>query len=937
MPLWFPAPMPRAGWRLLLKVLGVMLLGWVMTGWVERLDREASERVHLRQVESRVDAAAERLGQRVAALVARTEALAAALETAGGPVEAHFQRLAEGHFGATPHLVSVTWSDGMAVRLVHPVEGNDAVLGMDYTMHPQLIDGVRRAVQRAATQVTGPVSLVQSGRPGLVVRTPRFDVAPDGGRGELRGLLSVAVGLDGLLCESGLAACEPPGEEAPSAFDRGAAVGRLGFDFALRGADGLGGDGEVFWGDVRRFRQAHIARQVPVAGGHWVLAAQPTEALPEDEVRRGLIRGIGAGFTLWLVLWVLRRAGRRRPLALTLGRWLPGWARSPTPFRVGVRNFVFGVLLTLLLGISAVTGYFSTQNARQASEQMAQVLTEEMSAKLRDEVQEVLEQARRTVAQVQAQARSDLWSRLGPQESLQQLWVLLRHAPDLSLVAVAAPDGRYLAASRPPLGDDKALRLMQADAARGEALQAHRVDDAGQRRSRLPEGTAPFDARLRPWFQAALAADGLVWYPAQPYGLDDPAGAYHALGMGAAAPLVDGQGRWLGVVGADVALSGLASLLREQSARTGGLAFVADAQGRLLASSSAVAAAAVSGPAWSLQRPLLIESDDPVLRAVGAVMAPSTVGDGRAVVEVEGQRHRVEWRRLPLPQGPALRVGVVLPEAQFGDIATRMGRTSAYLALATLVFSVGFALLATDWVARPLVRLSAAAARLAEGRRAELPPRPGPLREVAALYEAMGDMAQRIQRHRDELEQQVRDRTEALQRANEQLARLSVTDSLTGLSNRRHFDERLSVEWSRARRQGTPLALLMIDVDFFKPYNDRYGHPAGDDCLARVAGVLHGHARRGGDFVARYGGEEFVMIAPDTPMDKALAFAQDLCRVVSAPRWPHEASPLGHVTVSVGVAVCVPDADGSAEGLLRRADAALYRAKKNGRNRVERA
>ena len=934
--------MPRAGRRLLLKVLGVMLLGWALTGWVERLDHEASERIHLRQVESQVDAAAERLGLRVAALVARTEAMAAALAATDGPVEAHFQRLAEGHFAAMPHLVSVTWSDGMVVRRVHPIEGNDAVLGMDYTMHPQLIDGVRRAVQQATTQVTGPVPLVQSGRQGLVVRTPRFHAAPNGGRGDLRGLLSVAVGLDGLLCESGLSACgaseTAAGHPSPPSFDHWwTDAGRLGFGFALRGVDGLGADGEVFWGDARRFRQAHIAREVPVAGGRWVLAAQPTEALPEDKVRQGLIRGIGAVFTLWLVLLVLRRAGQRQPLSVTLGRWLPHWTRSPTPIRMGVRNFVFGVLLSLLVGVAAVTGYVSIQNARQASEQMAQALTEEISAKLRDEVQEVLEQARRAVAQVQTQARSGLWSRLGPQESLEQLWVLLRHAPNLSLVAVASPDGRYLAASRPPLGDDKALRWLQADAARGEPLQAHRVDDAGQRRSRLPEGAAPFDARLRPWFQAALAADGLVWYPAQPYGLDDPSGAYRTLGMGAAAPLVDGRGRWLGVVGADVALSELASLLREQAARTGGVAFLADAQDRLLASSSAWANVAVDGPAWSLHLPGLLESDDPWLRAAGALMTQQPVGEGRGVVEVEGRRHRVEWRRLPLPQGPALRVGVVLPEAQFGDIVARMGRTSAYLALATLLFSVGFALLATDWVARPLVRLSTVAARLADGQRADLPPHPGPVREVVALYEAMGDMAQRIQRHRDELEQQVRDRTEALQRANEQLAALAVTDSLTGLSNRRHFDERLGVEWSRARRQGTPLALLMIDVDFFKPYNDRYGHPAGDDCLARVAGVLQGHARRGGDFVARYGGEEFVMIAPDTPMDKALVFAQELCRAVAAAQWPHEKSPWGHVTVSVGVAVCVPDADGSAEGLLRRADAALYRAKKNGRNRAERA
>ena len=186
------------------------------------------------------------------------------------------------------------------------------------------------------------------------------------------------------------------------------------------------------------------------------------------------------------------------------------------------------------------------------------------------------------------------------------------------------------------------------------------------------------------------------------------------------------------------------------------------------------------------------------------------------------------------------------------------------------------------------------------------------------------------------LEVKVRERTEALETANRQLTELTVTDALTGLANRRHFDLALVEEWARAQRSGQPLALLMVDVDFFKPYNDHYGHQAGDDCLRRVAHFLRGAARRSGDLVARYGGEEFAVVAADTDLAAALSLAEAMRATVAAAAIPHAVTPVagGTATVSIGVAVTVPKFGETPERLLLRADAALYLAKSQGRNRV---
>ncbi|MEP6679320.1 MAG: diguanylate cyclase [Betaproteobacteria bacterium] len=173
-----------------------------------------------------------------------------------------------------------------------------------------------------------------------------------------------------------------------------------------------------------------------------------------------------------------------------------------------------------------------------------------------------------------------------------------------------------------------------------------------------------------------------------------------------------------------------------------------------------------------------------------------------------------------------------------------------------------------------------------------------------------------------------------LKQARQHLAALSHIDGLTGIANRRRFDEALAVEWRRGVRAGTPLALVIADIDYFKQFNDRYGHLAGDDCLRRVAGAIDHSMRRPADLSARYGGEEFVALLAATDAEGACQVAETMRAHVAALEIANgDAAPL-HVTISCGVAIGIPTEDASMADLVTRADAKLYEAKAAGRNRV---
>jgi len=177
--------------------------------------------------------------------------------------------------------------------------------------------------------------------------------------------------------------------------------------------------------------------------------------------------------------------------------------------------------------------------------------------------------------------------------------------------------------------------------------------------------------------------------------------------------------------------------------------------------------------------------------------------------------------------------------------------------------------------------------------------------------------------------------TRQLEAANEMLERLSYVDGLTGIPNRRYFDEFIEQEWKRATRDATPISIILADIDHFKAFNDTYGHQAGDDCLRQIAKTFRGAVRRPGDIIARYGGEEFVAVLSGTDMAGAVSVAEAMRLRIIELGIPHvNSGVIDKVSMSLGVATAIPGRSTYPSTLIGSADKALYKAKEDGRNRI---
>ena len=261
------------------------------------------------------------------------------------------------------------------------------------------------------------------------------------------------------------------------------------------------------------------------------------------------------------------------------------------------------------------------------------------------------------------------------------------------------------------------------------------------------------------------------------------------------------------------------------------------------------------------------------------------------------------------------------------DVLKRIDRDILIAYIQLTIF--GFLLLLAAWfggerlIVDPIRSLARTASRIGRGDADVRVAREDWAAEFAPLAAALNDTARKLA-----------ERERELRAANRHLEQLASLDPLSGLANRRGFDARLAAEWQRAGKLGRPTALLMVDADHFKLFNDRYGHVEGDVCLRRLAKLMNEVARSDDDLPARYGGEEFVLLLSGADAETAVVVAERLRSAVEELCIAHASSPCGQVTISVGVASLIPALGEKAERLIEAADAALYAAKHRGRNRV---
>lgn len=444
--------------------------------------------------------------------------------------------------------------------------------------------------------------------------------------------------------------------------------------------------------------------------------------------------------------------------------------RSPTG-RLGLRMFLMSALMLVLLPIVALTGWVSYRNAEQATEQFTYAMASEVGGRIQDRVLEFFDFPRRVLAYNQELAEGGLLDENKRDELVQRFLLQLRQQPLLTFVSIGMADGEYYAGNRPPRGADRDLRILHARIADERKLHIYRVDSTGQASDLLFKGDRAFDARERPWYSATTGRHGIAWYPAYRYKIDDGTDAYEAMGIGVSAALFNPVGNFIGVATADVALSHLSEYLGELTAKTGGIAFIAESNGELLATSTPEPIyRVVNGEVVRLK---LSTSDNPLLRMAGGYLEASDKGDGSISADLAGERHLLRWQSHQLLEGPRLTVGVLLPKARYAVVASDMLRNIVYLALAVALFSIVIGLFASNWIARPLRALSQSAATLAAGNWPSSAPTISPIHEVATLFSSMEDMARRVKAHSENLEQLVAERTQALEAAH-----LSLTDSI---------------------------------------------------------------------------------------------------------------------------------------------------------------
>ena len=359
------------------------------------------------------------------------------------------------------------------------------------------------------------------------------------------------------------------------------------------------------------------------------------------------------------------------------------------------------------------------------------------------------------------------------------------------------------------------------------------------------------------------------------------------------------------VVIASVDLQSIRGLVGSLERRTGATVLLIDGSGTVLA--------AEPNPAEWIGKNL---SDSPLLSEI------LDRGEGTTrTVGLDGIRRIFGFVRTPSTDA---RLVVGLDES---EVLQRIDQDIqlAYVQLALF----GLLVLLIAWfggerlIVHPIRLLARTAARIGRGDLDVRTPSGSWAKEFEPLADALNDMAQKLA-----------DREKELRAANRHLEELASIDSLSGLANRRGFDARLMADWQRAGKLGRPVALLMVDVDHFKLFNDRYGHLEGDVCLRRVGKLLMEAALGEDDLPARYGGEEFALLIPGADIERALAVAERLRRAVEELCIAHASSPCGQVTISIGVASLVPGIGEDAERLVEAADAGLYSAKRRGRNTV---
>ncbi len=613
----------------------------------------------------------------------------------------------------------------------------------------------------------------------------------------------------------------------------------------------------------------------------------------------------------------------------------------------------FILQVTLIVGW---VGYMTHRNGQRSIEDLTQQLINSVSSQVEQKLvtyldTPILANHYHRDAVRQGILSMDL-SKRDPQRE-QYLWKQMRLFPSFTWINIGNAKGDAIGVWRPE--KDAALQMSLSNLSTQYLGNYFATESPGILTKPLKIESPAFDPRTRPWYKAAIEAQDTVWSPI--YMGFTPGTIFIASNQ----PLYDNNNQLVGVSGIDLSLSEVQNFL--SNIDVPGQIFIMERSGLLISSSNREQPSQmVNGKSERLRA---IDSNTPIIRDTSRSILSKVQSFDRLQkmrsFYFQDQRSGKSPGKfvsvVPFSHGKGLDwfIVIVVPESEVMAKVEAGNQLTFTVCLVALFVVILLNMMISNQLAEPILRLNQASKDMTEGKfqsKLSLPR----ILEFSNLIFSFNQMSEEIQQSRQQLanharslEQKVADRTRdlreeidrrgqaeaALKIANYKLERLAYLDGLTQISNRRSFDERFLQEWKRARRNKTALSIVLCDVDYFKKYNDTYGHLLGDECLCTIAQTLASVVCRPSDCVARYGGEEFVMLLPDTDTAGAIKVAEAMRSKVNGLEIAHRTSEVAEiVTLSFGVASLIPIGTIPPEALINRADRALYQAKQSGRDRV---
>lgn len=587
--------------------------------------------------------------------------------------------------------------------------------------------------------------------------------------------------------------------------------------------------------------------------------------------------------------------------------------------------------LAQVIGVVGIIGYLSFKNGQATAQNLSSQLRRELTDRIEQQIQETLRRPH-IINQINADAlaRQEIDVITGKGES--KFWRQSKVFPSTNHIYCATEeDGAFLGVGAAIDGESDGLQVLMANTDTGRYLHYYDMDETGGRSRLHSTGDAMYDPRNRPWYIDAKQTQAATW--SEIY-LDFDT---FLPTMTASSPVYDAAtAQLMGVCATDMILSKeLNDFLGDLEISASGLAFVMEPSNLLIASS--IPEPLTVGKGENLTRLAATDSQHEVIRHVTQYLIHhytdlDRVKSAQLNYSIDRRGYFLQVRRLQDALGLDWIVVVVVPEH---DVMAQIYRNTVMtivLSVVAFLLTVCLGLFITHQVSQPLLQLSAMAKKIARGDWEQ--------GVVINSSDAIGDLSQSFTLMADQLqesfmtlEKRIEERTSELQQANQALEKMAHTDGLTQTANRRYFDDYLKDVWLRLAQDESPLTLILCDVDYFKSYNDTYGHQEGDRCLQQIAKILLAVVRHPADLVARYGGEEFAIVLSNTAGDAAIAIAKRIRSTLQQSCQAPQSSFKRKVTLSMGITTLYPASDRSIVELIKVTDRCLYEAKAMGRDR----